>query len=250
MHYNITKDSNTWTQYRRVVLNCKASLTRTLFVITAVSIYLTGCSHLSFQEKEEQPDPIEVLKQDIKADNQVFRQDLEERLSRMIRNEIVPELREVSIYSRRVIKKQNDMKSEALQKIIIGRVEWVKTIDPEIMFRARIDTGAQTCSMHAEKVKEINKEGVPYVEFVTVDEMGERHTLLKKIIKTTVVRSTSGNSEKRFVIKLDIMFGGRQISTNVNLNNRSHLKHNFLVGRNLLLGDYIVDVSQSRLLEK
>lgn len=216
--------------------------------LTSIS---TGCTHFSFKKNQEpKTDPFMQLKEDIKQENDVFRKNLEEKLSRVIRNEIVPELREVTISSRRALKKQNEIKSEALQKIIIGRVEWVKTIDPEVTFRARIDTGAQTCSIHAEKIKEVSKEGVPYVEFVTVDDNGEKHTLLKKIVKTTVVKSTSGASEKRYVIKLDILFGGRQITTNVNLNDRTHLKHNFLVGRNLLLGDYIVDVSQSRLLDK
>ncbi len=214
-------------------------------------LFLASCSHLNFKSsKEPEPDPIELLKKDLKSDNEIFRKNLEEKISRVIRNEIVPELREISIYSRRTIKKQNEIKSEALQKIIIGRVEWIKTTDPEVKFRARIDTGAQTCSIHADKITEVSKEGVPYVEFVTTDEQGERHSFLKKIIKTTIVKSTSGASRKRYVIKLDLLFGGRQISTNVNLNNRTHLKHNFLVGRNLLLGDYIVDVSQSRLLDK
>lgn len=214
-------------------------------------VTLANCSHLGLNTNNEaKPDPIDVLKQELKDENATFRRDLEEKLSRVIRNEIVPELREISIYSRRTIKKQNEIKSEALQKIIIGRVEWIKTTDPEVKFRARIDTGAQTCSIHAEKIKEVSKEGVPYVEFVTVDELGERHTFLKKIVKTTIVKSTSGTSKKRYVIRLDLLFGGRQVSTNVNLNNRTHLKHNFLVGRNLLLGDYIVDVSQSRLLDK
>lgn len=193
---------------------------------------------------------MEKLKEDIREENNVFQRNLEEKLSRVIRNEIIPEVREISIYSRRALKKQNEIKSEALQKVIIGRVEWIQTTDPVVKFRARIDTGAQTCSIHAEKIKEVNKEGVPYVEFVTIDEEGERHTFLKKIVKTTVVKSTSGNSVKRYVIKLDLLFGGRQISANVNLNDRTHLKHKFLVGRNLMLGDYIVDVSQSRLLDK
>lgn len=224
------------------------------FVILHVFLILTffaGCSHFEAvnQVKEDQKS-VEDLKKEIISGNEIFKQNLEEKISRVIRNEIVPELREISIYSRRTAKKQQEIKSEVFQKLIIGRVEWVKTTDPEILFRARIDTGAQTCSIHAEKVKEVSKEGVPYVEFVTVDENGERHSMLKKIVKTTIVKSTSGASEKRYVVKLDILFGERQISTNVNLNNRTHLKHNFLVGRNLLLGDYIVDVSQSRLLDK
>ncbi len=214
-----------------------------------ILLSVSACTHLQ-KKKEPEVDPMEVLRTDLREENEVLKRNLEEKLSRMIRNEIVPELREINIYSRRAIKKQNDLKSEALEKVIIGRVEWIKITDPEVFFRARIDTGAQTCSIHAEKIKEVSKEGVPYVEFVTIDENGERHTLLKKIVKTTVVKSTSGNSEKRYVIRLDMLFGERQISTNVNLNDRTHLKHNFLVGRNLLLGDYIVDVSQSRLLDK
>lgn len=211
----------------------------------------TACSHLGLENKKEpKPDPLEVLKTELREENEVFHRNLEEKLSRVIRNEIMPELREISVYSRKTMRKQNEIKSEALQKIIIGRVEWIQTTDPEVKFRARIDTGAQTNSIHAEKIKEVSKEGVPYVEFVTVDEEGERHTFLKKIVKTTVVKSTSGNSVKRYVIRLDLLFGGRQISTNVNLNDRTHLKHKFLVGRNLMLGDYIVDVSQSRLLDK
>lgn len=230
-------------------MNITLSIFR-LLIFTFITSSITACSHLAKKNEAPVKDPIEVLKDDIKEENTVFRKDLEEKLSRMIRNEIVPELREISIYSRRAMKKQNEIKSEALEKIIIGRVEWVKTSDPEVLFRARIDTGAQTCSIHAEKIQEVSKEGVPHVEFVTIDENGERHTFLKKVVKTTVVKSTSGSSEKRYVIRLDITFGGRQISTNVNLNNRTHLKHKFLVGRNLLLGDYIVDVSQSRLLDK
>lgn len=231
-------------------MNPKPIRSQSLLLSALATLLLSGCVHFRQEPKEPTPDPLVTLKEELRTENEANQKLLEEKLARMIRNEIVPELREVSMYSRKVIKKQNDIKSEALQKIIIGRVEWVKLTDPLIMFRARIDTGAQTCSIHAEKIKEVSKEGVPYVEFVTVDEMGERHTLLKKIVKTTVVKSTSGASVKRFVVKLDIMFGGRQISTNVNLNNRTHLKHNFLVGRNLMLGDYIVDVSQSRLLEK
>jgi len=143
---------------------------------------------------------------------------------------------------------QKKVKKEVLKKIVIGRVEWIGTLSPKIDFRARIDTGAQSCSMHAENIKEKKVEGERYVEFTTFDEEGRAFTLLKKVIKTSMVKGTSGVAEKRYVVKMKLSFGQRQPLVNVNLNNRKNLKHKFLVGRNLLLRDYIVDVTQSRLL--
>jgi len=144
--------------------------------------------------------------------------------------------------------KQKKVKKEALKKIVIGRVEWIGTLSPKIEFRARIDTGAQSCSMHAEKVVEKEIEGERYVEFTTLDEEGNPFTFLKKVVKTSMVKGTSGVAEKRYVVKMQLSFGKKQPVVNVNLNDRRNLKHRFLVGRNLLLKDYIVDVTQSRLL--
>ena len=133
-------------------MNPKPIRSQSLLLSALATLLLSGCIHLRQEPKEAEPDPLVTLKEELKAENEESQRLLEEKLARMIRNEIVPELREVSMYSRKVIKKQNDIKSEALQKIIIGRVEWVKIADPLIMFRARIDTGAQTCSIHAEKI--------------------------------------------------------------------------------------------------
>jgi ribosomal protein S6--L-glutamate ligase len=143
---------------------------------------------------------------------------------------------------------QKKVKKEALKKIVIGRVEWIGTLSPQIEFRARIDTGAQSCSMHAENVVEKEIDGDRYVEFTTLDEEGKSFTFLKKVVKTSMVKGTSGVAEKRYVVKMQLSFGKKQPLVNVNLNDRRNLKHRFLVGRNLLLRDYIVDVTQSRLL--
>src|SRR5690606_4220591 len=116
-------------------------------------------------------------------------------------------------------------------------------------FRARVDTGAQTCSLHAESIIEKDKNGKKYVEFATLDDEGNKYVFLKEVVKETKVKSTSGKSEKRYVVRMSFSFGGKDVIANVNLNNRSSLKHNFLIGRNLLMGEYVVDVSQSRLME-
>lgn len=209
--------------------------------------------NIACQTTNQAPEPVmleaDIVKQQIAEDNQKFRDELHKELVMTIRNEILPELREVSTYSSNILhRQQKDLKDKVFTKTIIGRVEWISVTNPEAKFRARVDTGAQTCSIHAENIVEKEIDGKSYVEFTTEDDLGVKHTFLKEIVKRTLVKSTSGSSERRYVIRLDFDFGGEKISANVNLNNRKTLRHNFLIGRNLLLGHYIVDVSQSRLL--
>lgn len=199
----------------------------------------------------EAPPPLsaEDIKTQLADENQKFKDELEKNLLMTIRNEIIPELREFSTYSSNLLEKnQKTLKGKVFKKTVVGRVEWIQILNPDAKFRARVDTGAQTCSLHAENITEKEVDGKPYVEFTTEDDLGKRHTFLREVIKKTLVKSTSGVSERRYVIRLDFMFGGEKISANVNLNDRKTLRHNFLIGRNLLLGNYIVDVSQSRLL--
>lgn len=206
---------------------------------------MTGSGRgLSLDEK------LASFKEDFRQEQQDYQKQLEANLQRTIRNEIIPELREISTYSHNMLKRQKVIKEKALQKTVVGRVEWVKTINPEAAFRARVDSGAQTNSMHAENIKEVSRDGKDYVEFTSVDDEGAKHRFLREVLKKVKVKSTSGHSEDRYVVKMDLVFGGKRVTTNVNLNDRESLKHNFLIGRNLLLGNYIVDVSQSRLLGK
>lgn len=220
-----------------------------LLVLSSLLFLNIACQTL----RNPNPDPVmldaDQVKEQIAEDNQKFRDDLHKELVKTIRNEILPELREVSTYSSNILtRQQKELKDKVFKKTVIGRVEWISVINPEARFMARVDTGAQTCSIHAENIVEKEIEGKKYVEFSTEDDTGVRHTFLKEIVKRTIVKSTSGSSERRYVIRLDFDFGGEKISANVNLNNRRTLRHNFLIGRNLLLGHYIVDVSQSRLL--
>ena len=96
---------------------------------------------------------------------------------------IIPELREVTTHSYNLLKNQKKLKEKVYKKTVIGRVEWISTVDPQVHFRARIDTGAQTNSIHAENIKEVFKNSKNYVEFTTYGENDVRHRFLKEIIK-------------------------------------------------------------------
>ena len=212
---------------------------------------LAGLSACQTTPSSEVVKEIQVIKantEELKRYHQQNHDEYLQKIQRTIRNEIVPEMREISLLSKKTRKKQLLAKGSASKKIVVGRVEWVELLTGNIKLKARVDTGAQTSSLHAVKVKETTRDGEDYVEFVTVDDHGKEYTMLEKVVKKTKVRGTSGRARSRYVVKMSIQFGGKVLDTVVNLNNRSKLRHKFLIGRNILIGDYIVDVSQSRLL--
>ena len=134
------------------------------------------------------------------------------------------------------------------EKVLIGRIEWVELPDLKIKHKARIDTGAKTTSLHAINIEEIEQRGEKYVKFQTVDAEGKPIDLVRKVDSTQKVSNTAGFISKRYVIKEKIKMGNIEREVSVNLNDRTKMDYKFLVGRNLLLGRFIVDVARSHVL--
>lgn len=134
------------------------------------------------------------------------------------------------------------------EKVLIGRIEWVSLPEMKIKHKARIDTGAKTTSMHAVNIEEVEQRGELFVKFQTVDAEGKTVEVVRKVDTTQKVSNTSGFVSKRYVIKEKIKIGNIEREVNVNLNDRTKMDYKFLVGRNLLLGRFIVDVARSHVL--
>lgn len=179
--------------------------------------------------------------------NDLYRE-LRESFRGLLREEILPQIKDFSPLPAKVREGQERAQTSAKEKIIVGRVEWVQVDATEMVAKARVDSGAQTSSIHAENVTEKMIEGEKYVQFETIDDQDNRHVFIKKVIASTVVRSSTGEANSRYVVRMNIKMAGRDHEVNVNLNDRTGLVYRFLVGRNLLMGNYVVDVSQSRLL--
>jgi ribosomal protein S6--L-glutamate ligase len=134
------------------------------------------------------------------------------------------------------------------EKVLIGRVEWVDLPELKLRHRARIDTGAKTTSLHAVNIEEVEQHGQLFVKFQTVDGDGKKIDLLRKVDTTQRVSNTAGAVSKRYVIKEKVKLGPVEREILINLNDRSGMDYKFLVGRNLLLGRFIVDVARSHVL--
>ena len=134
------------------------------------------------------------------------------------------------------------------EKVLIGRVEWISLPDFKIKHKSRIDTGAKTTSLHAVNIEEVEQRGELFVKFQTLDSEGKVVELVRKVGATQRVSNTSGFVTRRYVIKEKIKMGNIEREVLINLNDRSKMEYKFLIGRNVLLGRFIVDVARSHVL--
>ncbi len=134
------------------------------------------------------------------------------------------------------------------EKVLIGRVEWVSLPDLKIKHKARIDTGAKTTSMHAVNIEEVEQRGELFVKFQTLDSENKVVELVRKVGTTQRVSNTAGFVSRRYVIKEKIKMGNIEREVLINLNDRTKMEYKFLIGRNVLLGRFIVDVARSHVL--
>lgn len=130
-------------------------------------------------------------------------------------------------------------------KLLIGRVEWVEFPDLNLRYRARIDTGAKTTSVHAYDIKEEIRDGQMWVNFKTKDEDGKEVELSRKVETVQKVANAGGASTKRYVVREKVKLGDVTREISLNLNDREKMTYKFLVGRNFLLGSFTVDVARS-----
>jgi hypothetical protein len=128
-------------------------------------------------------------------------------------------------------------------KQVVGAVEDVVIEALDLHYRARIDTGAQTSSIHAEDI-EIDPQGDAVdkpITFRLVDERGESRRVETRVARVLTVRTAEG-SERRYAVPLTVRWRDTSKSVLFTLNDRSHMHYRLLLGRNWLHGDFVVDV--------
>ena len=129
------------------------------------------------------------------------------------------------------------------EKVIIGRSDMVDLPDFGIEnIRAKIDTGAYRSSLHCSNIYE---EGGKLKFTPLTGETEHEVTFDTWEIKT--VKSSNGEAQERYVIQTRMILFGRVLKTTLSLTDRSEMRNPLLIGRKLLNGKFIVDVSKKNL---
>ena len=105
---------------------------------------------------------------------------------------------------------------------------------------SRIDTGATNSSLHCTNIGKIDDK------FVKCNILG-KESFTNEISKIKEVKSSNGISQKRYFIKTQIIILGKTYVSELSLNDRRNMTYPFLLGRDILSQDFIVDVSKKDL---
>ena len=140
---------------------------------------------------------------------------------------------------------------ESTPLAIIGRTDQIDFPGLELSdVFVKVDTGALTSSMHCQDVYIKRKGRKTKLHFRLADpyhpKNEEREYVVDDFFKKSV-KSSNGLSEERYFITTEVVIFGAAIETEFSLTDRGEMKFPVLIGRKLLEGRYIVDVSQKDL---
>lgn len=129
--------------------------------------------------------------------------------------------------------------------VVIGRAEKVDFPDLGTQnVPAKIDTGADASSLWASSV-ELKDDGLHCVFFDPTKSYSNNlpYIFPTSEFETTRVSNSFGTSEIRYKVKLRLKIKGRTIRGTFTLANRATKLYPVLIGRKLLQGKFLVDVS-------
>ncbi|RZP10940.1 MAG: 30S ribosomal protein S6--L-glutamate ligase [Flavobacteriales bacterium] len=134
-------------------------------------------------------------------------------------------------------------------KTIIGCEEWLSLEDIKIpAIKARVDSGAKTSAIQASNIKRVTRNGEAWVTFDVnpiQDNLSLNVSCESKVIDTRIIRSSSGESQKRYVIKTKLKLGSDEFEIELNLADRDGMEYRMLLGREAIINRYLVDASKS-----
>ncbi len=116
--------------------------------------------------------------------------------------------------------------------------------------KAKIDTGAQTSALHAADVEEFTRDGDDWVRFTVHPWQHNDDDELRvelPVHDRRMVRSSSGHSQDRLVVLMDVVLLGRRIAAEFTLTSRHEMVFRMLVGREALQQGFTVDPAASYL---
>ncbi|MCG2460848.1 30S ribosomal protein S6--L-glutamate ligase [Flavobacteriaceae bacterium F89] len=132
---------------------------------------------------------------------------------------------------------------------IIGSEEWCQFEELGIpAIKARVDSGAKTSSIQANGIKIFSKGAQEWVKFEVSPLQDNRSINLvceAKLVDRRTVKSSSGISEERLVIKTPVTIGKHNFEIELTLANRDAMEFRMLLGREALNQRFVVNPAET-----
>ncbi|MCX5892940.1 MAG: RimK/LysX family protein [Deltaproteobacteria bacterium] len=139
--------------------------------------------------------------------------------------------------------------SLAVDKQIVGWVERVRLQPGNVLLEAKLDTGAEYCSLDATHITKFSRDGQEWVRFEVDDHHGKTFTMERPLLRQATIKRHFSASQSRPVIRLQICVGNVVAETDVNLVDRHGFIYPLLIGRKFMEGRLIIDPTAKHTVE-
>jgi len=136
------------------------------------------------------------------------------------------------------------------QRVIMGWLESIFIRPWNRRLTAKLDTGAKTSSLHADRIEHFSKNGEDWVRFSLgdIEDKKQAPILVEKPLLRTVNIKCKGDDcqpSKRDVVMMTLCKNGKEYETEFNLVDRSNFNYPVLLGRGFLKGVALVDANET-----
>lgn len=135
-----------------------------------------------------------------------------------------------------------DVSRPVREKTVMGWLESVYLRPWNLRVTAKLDTGANTSSLHSDDVDHFNKGSEEWVRFKLEDREGGKSIVVERpVVRTAYIKERNARSSKRHVVTLTICKNGKEYETEFTLGDRSNFNYPLLLGRSFLKDVALVD---------
>jgi len=137
--------------------------------------------------------------------------------------------------------------SALLDKMIVGRVEWVWLEKLDASYKAQMDTGVKSAQINAKSMQMFERDGNTWVKFMLHSSGDHQDAMIEVPVERSLKSRSQNNEEKpsRPVIKLKLRLGSWVGNVKFTVYERKNSNYDFVLGRSFLQDIALVDVAQS-----
>ncbi len=137
------------------------------------------------------------------------------------------------------------------EPIMLGYIENVAVGNKALEMKGKLDTGADTSSVHAYNMKVYQRgERDNWVKFRLIGKDGRAIRYDQNVIRFVKIKTKTGGSIRRPVIHLPLCVGGRWGRAELNLADRGDFEYDILLGREFLANRVLVDSGRTFVAEQ
>jgi hypothetical protein len=130
----------------------------------------------------------------------------------------------------------------AAEKTVVGWIEKVRLYPGNFLVHAKLDSGAQSCSLDASNVQIFSRGGQKWVRFDLEERReGKKLTIERPLVRWAPIKRHNDEPQRRPVIKLGVCLGQIYKETEVNLVDRTNYQYPMLIGRKFMQGVFAID---------